>query len=290
MIFLRLLARLPFPVLYGISDVLYVILAYVVRYRQQVILENLRLSFPEKSPEAIQRIANNFYRNLSDILVETIKLSAITPCELKKRFLYTNPELIKEYLSAGQTVICTGSHQCNWEWVPSAAVIIDIPVDSVYKPLTNPDMEKFMQVLRASHGAVPTPMNLLPRQMVARKNIPRVIALVADQVPNVPEQGYWMDFLNRDTPFYPGTERLARSKNLPVFFLELIRTRRGYYEGTFKLIGCPPYTNLPEGAILERYRDQLQASICKHPSDWLWSHKRWKHWRGKYAKIEAKLT
>ncbi|QDK79227.1 lipid A biosynthesis acyltransferase [Spirosoma sp. KCTC 42546] len=290
MIFFRLLSHLPFPVLYGISDVLYFFIRYVFRYREQVILENLKRSFPDKSPEDIRLIANDFYRNLTDILVETIKLASISPCELKKRFVYTNPEVIKDFLTAGQTVICTGSHQCNWEWVPSAAVVIGIPVDSVYKPLTSPNMEKIMQEVRASHGAVPTPMNLLPRQMVVRKDIPRVIALVADQVPDVPEQGYWMDFLYRDTPFYPGTERLARSRNLPVFFLELIRVRRGYYEGTFSLIAEPPYKCLSEGAILESYRNKLEKSICKHPSDWLWSHKRWKHWRGKYAKVGAKLT
>ena len=118
----------------------------------------------------------------------------------------------------------------------------------------------------------------------------RRIALVADQVPDVPEQAYWTDFLYRDTPFYPGSERLARSRNLPVFYTELARVRRGYYEVTFTCIGEPPYANLPPGAILERYRDLLEETIRKHPSDWLWSHKRWKHWRGKYPKIEVKLT
>jgi KDO2-lipid IV(A) lauroyltransferase len=133
-------------------------------------------------------------------------------------------------------------------------------------------------------------MNALPRQMVARKHIPRIIALVADQVPDVPEQAYWTDFLHRDTPFYPGTERLARSRNLPVFYLQLVRLRRGYYEATFTLVGEPPYDDsLPPGAILERYRDLLEQTIRNHPSDWLWSHKRWKHWRGKYAKISTKL-
>ncbi|SFE36498.1 lysophospholipid acyltransferase family protein [Spirosoma endophyticum] len=289
MIFFRLLSRLPFKVLYGISGILYFLLVHVIRYRREVILENLRLSFPEKSQADIQLLVKGFYHNLTDILVETIKMSAISSCELQKRFRYTNPEVVQAFLNAGQTVICTGSHQCNWEWVPSAAVVIGIPVDSVYKPLTNVAMEEFMQEVRSSHGAVPTPMNLLPRQMVARRNIPRVIALVADQVPDVPEQAHWMNFMHRDTPFYPGTERLARSRNLPVFFLELIRLRQGYYEGTFTLIAEPCYADLPQGAILERYRDKLEKSICNHPSDWLWSHKRWKHWRGKYAKVGAKL-
>lgn len=286
---LRLVALLPFSLLYIISDLLYVVVYYVVGYRKDVVLNNLRTSFPDESPEKINQLAKGFYKNLLDILVETIKLPTIAPHELQRRLHYTNPELLKSYLSAGQTVICTGSHQCNWEWVPSAAVVIGIPVDSVYKTLTNPKMELFMQQVRGSHGAVPTPMKQLPRQLAIRKDVPRVIALVADQVPDVPEQAYWTDFLHQDTPFYPGTERLARSRNFPVFFLELVRVKRGHYEGTFSPIAVPPYTDLPEGAILETYRNKLETAIRNNPSDWLWSHKRWKHWRSKYPKISTKL-
>ncbi len=289
MFFLRLLSRLPLWFLYGIAKVLYYILLHVIRYRRGVVLENLRKSFPEKSPAEIRRIARGFYRNLTDILVETLKMPSLSSAEMQQRFRYTNPEAAFAFLNAGQTIICSGSHQGNWEWVPSAAVCIGIPVDSVYKPLTNETMEQYMQAVRASHGAVPTPMNLLPRQLIARKDVPRVIALVADQVPDVPEQAHWMDFLHRDTPFYPGTERLARSRNFPVFYVEVVRVRRGYYEATFNLIAEPPYTDLPQGAILERYRDKLEETIRKYPSDWLWSHKRWKHWREKYAKVGAKL-
>ena len=96
-------------------------------------------------------------------------------------------------------------------------------------------------------------------------------------------------FLHQDTPFYPGSERLARSLNLPVFYVEMVRLKRGYYEATFVPVAEPPYTDLPNGAILEHYRDLLEVTINAHPSDWLWSHKRWKHHREEYAKIETKF-
>jgi len=57
----------------------------------------------------------------------------------------------------------------------------------------------------------------------------------------------------------------------------------------FTLISEPPYNDLAPGTILNRYRDLLEDTIRKYPSDWLWSHKRWKHWRGKYEKIVVKL-
>jgi len=290
MFFFRLLSRSPFWLLYGIADVLYFLLLHVVRYRRNVVLNNLRLSFPGKTAAEINRIARGFYRNLTDLIVETIKMPDLTPDELRQRVRFTNAHLVQERLRAGQTVICVGSHTSNWEWIPSASVVNGIPVDSVYKPLSSPFFEELMQHVRSSHGAVPTPMHALPRQMVARKAVPRVIALVADQVPDVPEQAYWTDFLHQDTPFYPGAERLARSRNLPLFYTELVRIKRGHYELTFTNIGDPPYTDLPPGTILNRYRDALEITIRQNPADWLWSHKRWKHWRGKYEKIEVKLT
>ena len=253
-------------------------------------LENLRLSFPEKSAADIQQIARGFYRNLTDLIVETIKMPALSPDELRQRVRFTNAELVTNHLRAGQAVIGMASHSSNWEWIPSASVLHGMPTDSIYKTLNSPFFETLMQEVRASHGAVPVPMHTLPRRMVAQKDVPRIIALVADQVPDVPEQAFWTDFLHRDTPFYPGTERLARSRNLPVFYTELARVGRGLYEVTFTCIGEPPYDALPPGAILERYRDLPEQTIRQHPSDWLWSHKRWKHWRGKYPKIEVKLT
>ena len=290
MIFFRLLSRLPFSVLYGISNVLSFLLLHVVRYRREVVLENLRLSFPEKSPADIQQIAAKFYRNFTDLIVETLKLLDISPDDLLKRIRFTNAELVRSQIEAGQAVIGMASHQANWEWLSPAAVLNGMPVDTIYKPLTNPFFEELMRQIRARMGSVLVPMHLLPRQMVASKDKARIIALGSDQVPDVPEQAYWTDFLHRDTPFYPGTEKLARRLSLPVYYLEMVRVGRGYYELTFQTVALPPYTDLPLGGIMDSYRDLIERTIRNNPSDWLWSHKRWKHWRGKYAKVGAKFV
>ncbi len=289
MTFLTLLARLPFFVLYRLSDLLFVLTAYVVRYRRRVILDNLRHAFPEASDRRIHELARGFYRNFCDLIVETIKLPRITAEAMKERVVLVNDELVRRYLDEGQSLLGTAGHQCNWEWVPGAALVHGIPVDSVYKPLHNAAAERLMQQIRSTFGAHLVPMNRLPREMVTRKHLPRIIALVADQMPNIPETAYWTPFFNRDTPFFPGTERLARSQQLPVIFLDLVRVRRGYYTATFSLIAAPPYTDLPYGEILNRYRDKLTESILEQPANWLWSHKRWKHQREKYAKITTKL-
>ncbi|GAB2535251.1 lysophospholipid acyltransferase family protein [Spirosoma aerophilum] len=264
-------------------------LLHVIRYRRQVVLDNLTRSFPEKSPEAIRKIARGFYKNLADTIVETVKQASLPPEFFARHVQFTNIELLKDKILAGETVIGMSSHQANWEWIPAVLIQNDIPVDSIYKPLTSPFFEKLMLHIRSHIGQVLVPMNLLPRQMVLRRHIPRVIGLIADQVPDVPEQAYWTDFLHRDSPFYPGAERLARTQKKSVIFFDMVRVRRSYYEVTCRLIAEPPYDNVPLGGIVESYRDTLEASIRRNPSDWLWSHKRWKHWRGKYASVSAKL-
>lgn len=290
MVFFRLLSRLPLPVLYGLSDIFYFLLAYLIRYRRSVIRNNLQASFPTLQPTEIDRLIKRFYQNLTDLIVETIKLPHLPADELVKRVTFANPEVVKACFNKGQAVIGMASHQCNWEWLPPASVLNGMPTDSVYKPLKNSFFEELMRIIRSRFGAYPLPMNKISREMVARRNQPRIVALVADQVPDQPEFGYWMPFLNRDTPFYPGTERLARSFNLPVFFLEIVRTRRGYYRATFYPIAEPPYESRENGFILERYRDLLEQSIQRNPADWLWSHKRWKHTKEAYeGRIRGKL-
>ena len=286
--FFRLLSRVPITALYVVSDVLYYLLAYVIRYRKKVIDSNLKRSFPEKSDTERRQIAKNFYRNFADVLVETFKLPGLSLAELQNRVTFTNKELVQEKLTQGQSVLIMASHQCNWEWAPSASVANGMPADAVYKKLTNPVSERLVYYIRSNFGAKPVPMKALLREMVTRRKEPRLIALVADQIPDQPEYGYWTSFMNQETPFYPGTERLARSFNLPVFYIEMQRTRRGYYSMTFYPLAEPPYQELTEGEILNRYRDLLEKTLRKAPSDWLWSHKRWKHQRTRYAKTQVK--
>ncbi|MGV3560855.1 lysophospholipid acyltransferase family protein [Larkinella arboricola] len=286
--FFRILSRLPLPVFYAIANVLYYLLAYVIGYRKEVILTNLKRSFPEKSDAEHRRIAKKFYRNFADVLVETVKLPGLSPSALKKRVQFTNKHIVLDKLAAGQPVLIMASHQCNWEWAPSASVVNGMPADAVYKKLNNELSEHLVRYIRARFGAKPVPMKSLLREMASRRHEPRLIALVADQIPDQPEYGYWTPFLHQETPFYPGTERLARTFKIPVFYIEMERTRRGHYSMTFHPIAEPPYDHLPNGELINRYRDLLEKTIQKAPSDWLWSHKRWKHQRSQYEKTQVK--
>lgn len=50
----------------------------MIGYRKKVVFENLRKSFPEKSESEIEKVANDFYHHLCDLIFETIKLLNIS--------------------------------------------------------------------------------------------------------------------------------------------------------------------------------------------------------------------
>jgi KDO2-lipid IV(A) lauroyltransferase len=282
MFVIKILSRLPLRVLYVISDILAFLLCYIVKYRREVVRKNLVNSFPEKTETQILLLIKEFYYNLTDVIVETVKALTISSAELNSRIQVLNFEQCMRELRNQQSIIVMASHQANWEWLQLAFAANltpeNIAVDAVYKPLHNAFYEKLMLTIRTRFGSYPLPMTRLPREIVSRKHITRIIAMVADQTP-APETAYWTQFLNQDTPFFTGAAKIAQRTAYPVFYVGMRRVKRGYYQVYAELLKIQPATHNLDHSIIEAYVEEVEKAIHSTPAQWLWSHKRWKHKR-----------
>jgi Kdo2-lipid IVA lauroyltransferase/acyltransferase len=277
MVFLRLLSRLPFSVLYAFSDFLYVLTYYIIGYRKNLVRINLTNSFPEKSEEELLAIEKAFYQNLCDYGVETIKLLSMSQGSVKTRMRYTNPELVFRYRDQGLSVLLLSSHQFNWEWLlVSGELSLGVPIDFVYQPVNNPFFDNFIQECRTRFGGYAIKRNEVARELIKRKNIIRGIAIVADQYPgHAQDKKYETRFLNQDTVFFFGSQQMAELTQYPALYAVVERVSRGYYTCTLVNVGEPPYIkNSTE--VVENYARAVERVIQQHPSGWLWSHNRWK--------------
>jgi KDO2-lipid IV(A) lauroyltransferase len=278
---LKGLSLLPLPLLYVLSDFLFLLVYHVVGYRKKVVLQNLRNSFPEKGEQEIRRITKAFYKQFLEVVVEILKLASMDEAEMRRRIVFANQEVLDDFVKQGKPVITMGSHTGNWEWILSAgAVQFDFPAEGVYKPLSNAFFEEFMLYLRGRLGARLIKMKDTMRDFVKNRRVPRVIAMLSDQTPPYGEIQYWTTFLNQDTPFFVGAEKLANAFGYPVLFLDVCRIKRGYYRLTFEVLsdgtGKPMEGEFP---ITEAFAQKLEASLRRNPADYLWTHKRWKHKR-----------
>ncbi|MCB9355145.1 MAG: lipid A biosynthesis acyltransferase [Lewinellaceae bacterium] len=277
---LRLVAELfrfiPFRVVYLLSDGMAFLLYHVVGYRKKVVYGNLRRAFPEKSDAEIRAIARDFYHNLMDMTLESIKTYTAPLKEIHRRCPTVNPELLNRFLDKGQSVILTGSHYGNWEYSG-----LTMPPDfhgatiTAFKQIKNKYLDRYVNQSRSRTGMELVSMDDLFRTMRRRAGEPAVYLLLADQSPSSRKSAHWVDLLGVDTASLPGADVLSRKFNYPVLYYHIMPVRRGFYEITFSLI-CENPAEMGEMEITRRYTKVLEADVRAKPEHWLWSHKRWK--------------
>ena len=284
----RLISYLPFPLLYALAWIAYLLLYHVFRYRRQVVHDNLQHAFPEKPEAERDAIAKNFYRRISQVALEILKARTMSPEDFSQRAKILNPEVLDRQ-SAGFTrsVIVLTIHQGNWEWMLHGATTqLDIPIDPVYKPLHNKTVDKLIFDIRSQFGSRPLSMAQSTRDILRRRREFRVFVMVADQSPIRSERGYWTTFMHQEANFYLGAETIAKMTGFPVVFAQCHRRRTGYYEIEFHELASPPYEK-ESHAITDRYVALAEAAIRSQPESWLWSNRRWKRNRAAEEKRMA---
>ena len=279
--FCWLLALLPLRCLYLLSDLLFVLVRYVVRYRYKVVMDNLRNSFPEKTEKERRQVACKFYRFFCDLFIETLKILHIDKQQIHRRIRYANPEIFDELYRKGKQIFIAAGHYGNWEWTSTLEDTIPYHHVSLYQPLNNKFFDKFFYDLRTKHGgnAISAHSAIRAIYQYIQENRLTVLGFVTDQSPPRNAIHYWTNFLNQDTPVYLGIEKLAKRYNAAVVYYEVRRVKRGYYEVDVTLI-CENAAETADMEITEKHVQLLEQSIRRNPQYWLWSHRRWKHKRG----------
>lgn len=273
---LNLISKVPVGALYIIADVFYLLNRYVIRYRYDVVRNNLRNAFPQKTEAELAALREKIFRNLADLLVETIKGFAISRHELERRMDIELSERVTELIDQEVPLIFLSAHCCNWEWMLLySSLHLPHPYVAVYQPFSNKRFDEFMLKTRTRFGCQAIPASNLIREMIKLRKSVKTLALLADQTPARNERKYWTRFLNQDTAFLDGTDSIAWLTGMPVVFVSSKRTKRGHYKIRLDVIAEPPYKKYDQ-AIVERYARELEALILSDPSAWLWSHRRWK--------------
>lgn len=276
---LKPLSYFPLGLLYFYSAIIGFLTYYVVRYRRSVVRMNLNTAFPDKSQAEIKRIEKEFYKRFVDFIFESIKAVSISDKTLMKRTSIKNPELVSDLFEKGKNVIVACGHINNWEFYAlSLPKQVPFKTYSVYQPLKNKFYDRILYKSRSRNG-----MHLIEtKQLIPffkeEVNEKRLVVIVNDQSPSNQEKAHWNMFLNQETGWNTGPEKLAKKFDYAVIFGHAKRLKRGYYEVEFRTISENP-TTAEDGEITDIYAQILEDLIKTSPESWLWSHKRWKHSR-----------
>ncbi|MDR3351044.1 MAG: lysophospholipid acyltransferase family protein [Prevotellaceae bacterium] len=266
------LACLPGRVLFAFSDVLYFFVYYIFGYRKSVVYTNLARSFPGKDYGEVKKIAKQFYRYFTDLYMENVRLLCFSRAAMRQATHVENPEWLHRYNRQGRSVVIVTAHYGNWEYY--SRLSLDFPLKVAYKPQSVRAVDKLMTRLRTHYSDCIVPMQQIARYMFRHNTEVWNYMFIADQSPS-PQAKCRVRFLNRETLFFGGAEKLAQSLDLPVVYAEMQRVRRGQYRLLFTPV-CEHAAELPEHEITRRCAALMEESILRAPACWLWTHRRWK--------------
>ena len=276
--FLLLISLLPFSILYILSNIISFTLFYIIGYRRKMIKKNLRLSFPNLNINERNKIERKFYTHMCDIFLEMIKSMTISLSSINNRFRVNNMELLTQFPKNNRSVIIICGHYASYEWMLFLANDFGVSTYGIYTPLSNQYFDKLVKKIRVKHNAY-----LISRYHTIdtirkhqHSNHRAVYGFAADQSPYPKKKTYWRSFMGNKVPVFTGAERLAIEHNIPVVYADIKRVDRGFYEVDFKLISdFPKETKKHE--ITDIFFNLLEESINRDPSQYLWSHNRYKH-------------
>ncbi len=277
-LFCRGISILPKRGIYLFADILFWLGYYAIGYRKKIVFKNLNNSFPEKSKRQIYKIAKKFYRHLADVMIENIVILYMKPSRVNKFVIFENINLIDDYYKQNKNITTMVGHYGNWEFLPTIAPHISHKTVSVYRPLTNKYFDRITYQMRQRFKSIPVSISNSYKMILEMEKNRTLysVGLLADQSPPKKYTNYWTHFLNQETPFIQGPEKIARKFNHVVLFAAIRKKKRGLYQIEFQKLSENAKDTSP-GEITEAYANALEKLIREKPEFWLWSHKRWKY-------------
>jgi KDO2-lipid IV(A) lauroyltransferase len=271
--------------MYLFSDVLYFIIYHIAGYRKKTVYKNLRSAFPEKSGAEIDRLAKAFYKHFSDFLLEITKCIRITSKTLDKRMKFINPEIFTKLAEDRKNIALVSAHYNNWEMMFGLSLKMKHRCLIIYRPLKSKVSDRISLYMRGRYGIQMVPMESVFRESIKNRSENRLFSVwfLADQRPPRNSR-FWTNFLNHETAFFEGVEKISKKLEMAVVFIDIQKVRRGYYEVTFeKLIDNAART--VENEVMLTCIRKMEEEIVKRPEFWLWSHKRFKHSKPDHIKL-----
>ena len=272
---IKFISLLPFCVVYRVSDLVYFLLYKVFKYRLKTVRKNLKLVFPDKTVNELLEIEKGFYKHFSDITIESIKAYGMDENQMKKRYTYENIDVLKKIQKEKKNIILLCGHYSNFEWLLSIGYNTKGNGYGIYTPMTNKYFDKLFKKIRKKHKAfLISRYNIKEFMSSLDDNKYYLFGFAADQSPRKVVKSYINKFFGHKVPIFTGAERFAKDYNLAVVFADINREKRGYYKTKFIEIIDKKDT---EYSITDQFIILLENQVKRDPSQYFWSHNRFKH-------------
>lgn len=255
----------------------------VDRRHREVAAENLRHAYPGLGDADLGRLVCETYRHFVTVVVEMIRMPRVlNPKNLADYLVYADPtdyDRIVYWINQGRPIVGVTGHFGNWEMVSYSFGLWGIRGAAVARRLDNPYLHRFLDRFRHKTGMRILDKNADYDQILATLAGRGILGLVGDQ--DAGPRGLFVDFMNRPASTFKSIALLSLEYAAPVIVLGAARvgTPMRYHIYVEDVIVPEEYAGERDAAqmITQRYTAALERMVRRHPEQYFWLHRRWKH-------------
>jgi KDO2-lipid IV(A) lauroyltransferase len=275
-----LFARIPHRLLLAFGAFLGGLL-WVLRIRRRVVLDNLRLAFPEKSDAERLDIARRTYRNLGQMVPEFLRVPFLPRAELEQIFEYEGWEVLEQARAKGAGIIACTGHFGNFDLLAAAQTLRGIPVTMITRQMGKSGANDLWRAIRQRSGVEDLVVTKGSTLAAATRAIKagRALGYVIDQNQPVRRHAIFPTFFGIPAATAPTPAVLAMRSGAAVVFVLSVPLGDGRHKVILEGPLTPPDTGDRERdvlAFMQDLNDRLERWIRVYPDRWYWLHRRWK--------------
>ena len=278
-----ILQALPFGTACKLAGGLAWLIYKVDRRHRLVARDNLRHAFGEGDEAQRDRLVRGIYRHFCTMLIEIVHMPRLLhPQNWKQHFRLLDYKPMLGLLLSGRPVLVVSGHFGNWELGGYVFALFGFRTAAIARPLDNPYVDAFLRRFRENTG-----QKLLRKdgdfdkmqRVLANKGI---MMTLGDQ--DAGQRGLFVDFFNRPASTHKAIALFALEYNVPMLVMTCTRRPGDPAAWSYDIWGGDvilpeEYQGRPDAvrAITQRYSTALEGMIRRHPEQYFWLHRRWKH-------------
>ena len=257
-------------------------LLWTLHVRRRVIMDNLRLAFPEWTEAQRRDVGKRTFVNIGQMALEFLLVTKMDRDELDRLFVYDPGmrEVMLAALKSGRPMVVCTAHFGNFENLAAVHNMQGYKIAMVVRRMGAGWFGRFwnrgrsragLEVLEVTRGET-----LKAAQRAMREG--KVLGYVIDQ--NMPgHRAIFPTFFGVPAATAPTPAYLAMRSNAIVFFMLDVPLEDGRHQIVMEGPLSPPRTGDREAdvlAFIQDLNDRLERWVRLYPDRWYWLHRRWK--------------
>ena len=248
---------------------------FPLRFRRKLVEKHLRIAFPERADEWIQRTARAAYAHLGREAIATIRLARMSRDDVLARTTVSGLDEFRDALGKGAGLVLVSGHVGNHEIGAAALSARGIPLDLVVQRQANPLFDAALIKSRERLGLGVIDRFQATRLAMKALRQGRAVAFAADQ--NAGKAGVFVPYFGRLASTHRGAALFAVKTGAPVFLGTSLRKGHGY-DVTLQEVVVDRGGELDDVVyrLTLAFTQKLEEVVRATPEQYLWLHRRWK--------------